>query len=692
MIKRTNLHDQENLYRPLLEIKSIFILLIASSYMVYTSYRVDGWNIAGIIYLATTMLIALVVVRCVQVKPYLIAHLRVFYRVMLFVSLEDLREINKAHLFTDEKRYREAKARAAAKGKVLPERRSYFCEGYVWGNEHSERVYQLHNLSSNKQEIKPSFVFNPIMRHFKKLAFEMKGSTSIFAVDERCSVLSNEDNWFGHTFITGNVGSGKTVLLRNLSSGMLHMGHVILVIDPKNDKDWKASLQKECIDLGKPFYHIHPSKPSTSDSFDVCHNYTRDNELASRIVGVLGDFADDPFIRFAEGLVLTIVTGSKLAGEKPNIKSIYRHIQTQGALVRLTVMAFEGHYKKIYASQPKGWESIVKADPNLNSTDKYKLYKEHYINLILDNYDSPESHRNDVLSELMDLAETEREHFNRMTASFIPLFKQLTGSPLDELMSPTSSATNSRKIVNTEGMFNSGGVLYISLDGLSDPSTAKTICQLIMSDVAAGAANRYNNCDDLDSAPRISIYIDEGHSAINAPLINLLAQGRAAKVACFICTQTIADIVSETNEETASRVTGLCNNYISLRVNDVATQDLVLHNFGEADVSTNRVMFNTGTSTKSSHSDFTGGIVESKQTTTKSSIPKDLIGQMPNLHLVARLADGRRVVGQVPIPVPLNVIPKPTTALQLLIGRTAKVTFTRNINLRKVSLDLKRAA
>lgn len=666
--------------------------MLGAAIMFFSNYSADGWNIAGIIYVAAFLMLSLAVIRVLQVKPYFIAHMRVFYRVMLFASLEDLRKINKSHLFSDEKRYREAKAKAESKGKLLPERRSYFCEGYEWGNEHSERVYQLHNLSSQKQEIKPSFVFNPVMRHFRKLSKEMMGSTSIFAVDERQSLFAREDNWFGHTFITGNVGSGKTVLLRNISSGMIHMGHVVIIVDPKNDKDWRSSVEKECRDLGKPFYHIHPSKPSSSDSYDVCHNYTRDNELASRIVGVLGDFGADPFIRFAEGLVLTIVTGSKLAGEKPNIKSIYRHIQTQSALVRLTVLAFEGHFKKIYASQPKGWESIVKADPHLKYADKYEIYRDHYNDFILENSDSPEAYRNDVLSELMDLAETDRDHFNRMTASFIPLFKQLTGSPLDELISPTSSATNNRRIVNTEGMFNSGGALYISLDGLSDPSTAKTICQLINADIAAAAANRYNNCTDLDSVPRISMFSDEAHSAINPPLINLLAQGRAAKIACFICTQTIADIVSETNEETASRVTGLCNNYISLRVNDVATQDLVLHNFGEADISTNRVMFNTGTSTKSSHSDFTGGIVESKQTTTKSSIPKDLIGQIPNLHLVARLADGRRVVGQVPIPVPENVLPKPITLMQILFGRTKKVTFRRNINLKKVSSDLKRAA
>ncbi|WP_426721112.1 ATP-binding protein [Enterobacter cloacae complex sp. 301C7] len=68
-----------------------------------------------------------------------------------------------------------------------------------------------------------------------------------------------EDNWFGHTLITGNVGTGKTVLQRLLSISMLHLGHVIVVIDPKNDADWRQSLMDEAAELGLPFYKFHPA-------------------------------------------------------------------------------------------------------------------------------------------------------------------------------------------------------------------------------------------------------------------------------------------------------------------------------------------------------------------------------------------------------------------------------------------------
>ncbi|WP_250388981.1 ATP-binding protein, partial [Escherichia coli] len=105
--------------------------------------------------------------------------------------------------------------------------------------------YQIANLSSDKREIELPFVFNPIKRHFDAMARKMGGSNAIFAVERREPIFVTEDNWFGHTLITGNVGTGKTVLQRLLSISMLHLGHVVVVIDPKNDAEWRESLMEE---------------------------------------------------------------------------------------------------------------------------------------------------------------------------------------------------------------------------------------------------------------------------------------------------------------------------------------------------------------------------------------------------------------------------------------------------------------
>nr|QID22556.1 putative membrane protein [Escherichia coli] len=55
---------------------------------------------------------------------------------------------------------------------------------------------------------------------------------------------------------------------------MLHLGHVIVVIDPKNDAEWRQSLMDEASELGLPFYKFHPAQPSSSVCIDVCNAYT----------------------------------------------------------------------------------------------------------------------------------------------------------------------------------------------------------------------------------------------------------------------------------------------------------------------------------------------------------------------------------------------------------------------------------
>ncbi|HID9115522.1 TPA: TraM recognition domain-containing protein, partial [Klebsiella variicola] len=225
---------------------------------------------------------------------------------------------------------------------------------------------------------------------------------------------------------------------------------------------------------------------------------------------------------------------------------------------------------------------------------------------------------------------------------------------------------------------------YISLDGLSDPATARDLSQLITSDIAAEAGSRYNTASDLSTVPRVSIFIDEAHQAVNMQLINLLAQGRAAKIALFISTQTISDFVSATSADTADRLTGLCNNYISTRVTDAKTQELVLTKVGQTNVSMNQVTYTTSASTKQSHTNFNGSISERKSTTMVSSIPQELLSMIPTLHFIACLQDGRKIVGQMPITVPGKSMRRSTTVVDMVMTSPYKLKLRRNLDVEEI--------
>ncbi|WP_317189389.1 MobH family relaxase [Escherichia coli] len=250
------------------------------------------------------------------------------------------------------------------------------------------------------------------------------------------------------------------------------------------------------------------------------------------------------------------------------------------------------------------------------------------------------------------------------------------------------------KCVRTADFYSTGTDLNVLRDpimGLRSNDAAAGAISTIKHNFTSININNYNAQDgDMSANSRISIFVDEAHSAINNPMINLLAQGRAAKIALFICTQTISDFIAAASVETANRITGLCNNYISLRVNDTPTQTLVVENFGKSAISTNMVTYTTGSETSLPHNNFSGSISERKQTTLEESIPKDLLGQVPMFHIVARLQDGRKVVGQIPIAVAEKQMKPNTTLSEMLFKKAGKVTLRQNLDIKNLNKFLRK--
>ena len=695
---RNNLHTQEMLYRPALEFRSAVILVFFSIYVLIDSWS-QTYGISEIPFYCALGLIAFASWRIWHGVPVFRAHWRLFHRSMDFLSLEDFRMINNAHYFADDRKYQklvtlQETGGAPAKNPVnrllrrkekveLPQRTTFLCNGFKWGPEHSERTYQVHNLSSDLHEVQLPFVLNPVTRHYRKLATDLGGNYSIFGVDKKVPIFVNEENFFGHTLITGNVGTGKTVLQRLLSSSMLHLGHIVLVVDPKNDYQWQDGLKEECESLGKPYMHFHAGNPSKSVSYDISANYVKDTDLSARIMSIIAgtEGGEDPFLRIAEGLVTTAIGALKLGGKKPTIQNIYYSIRSKQDLIVTTRNALRGFYE--YHLGPE-WNLTLQVSPNLDLANEIQnLQGYFYTNYFQDN--SPKvMYGMDTVLECFKYIAGDETHYYKITASLMPMLKRLSQSPMDILLSANDVENPDRNIVNSHGLFNSGGVLYISLDGLSDPATARDLSQLITSDIAAEAGSRYNTASDLSTAPRVSIFIDEAHQAINMQMINLLAQGRAAKLALFISTQTISDFVSATSADTADRLTGLCNNYICTRVTDAKTQELVLTKVGQANVSMNQVTYTTSAGTKQSHTDFNGSISERKSTTMVSAIPQELLSMIPTLHFIACLQDGRKIVGQMPITIPGKAMRKSTGLVEMVMKSPYKLKMRRNLNVDEI--------
>tara|TARA_B100000446_G_C10440423_1_gene301546 strand:- start:45 stop:833 length:789 start_codon:yes stop_codon:yes gene_type:complete len=205
------------------------------------------------------------------------------------------------------------------------------------------------------------------------------------------------------------------------------------------------------------------------------------------------------------------------------------------------------------------------------------------------------------------------------------------------------------RYVDTSDIVENGGLLYMALDSLSDTKTAGYLSKLVLADIAAVAGSRYNFSEGRGR--RVAVFVDEVHAAIagNDALLNLLAQGRAAFMQMFIATQTKADIEAKTDPATANRVLGLCNNFFSMRANDTSTQEYASSQFGEVPITSQQITLGQSSGNTNDMTDFGSSYAERLTQQNDKAFNESLLGSLPILQYVARLADGRTIKAKVPV-------------------------------------------
>jgi conjugal transfer pilus assembly protein TraD len=99
--------------------------------------------------------------------------------------------------------------------------------------------------------------------------------------------------------------------------------------------------------------------------------------------------------------------------------------------------------------------------PNLDLANEIQnLQGYFYTNYFQDN--SPKvMYGMDTVLECFKYIAGDETHYYKITASLMPMLKRLSQSPMDILLSANDVENPDRNIVNSHGLFNSGGVLYI---------------------------------------------------------------------------------------------------------------------------------------------------------------------------------------------------------------------------------------
>jgi conjugal transfer pilus assembly protein TraD len=520
-------------------------------------------------------------------------------------------------------------------------------EGFEWGTEHADRAYQIQNMSSDKSEINLPLVIKPLKKKWDIETRALGGKPWIHGLGDSKNIFAHNSMFYGHTFIAGNVGTGKTQLLKLLSIGVaIHRDHLLIIVDPKGDASWRDGIKEEMEKLGKGqlFYHFNPNKESESIKIDPIKNWNRSTEIADRLTNLTaaGSTGGDAFSDFGWKIINQVVDAMLFCGDVIQIKTIYRNL-------------VEYKYKLAERTLTKHFNDVLGKDFLIDKKKELAAYGKSTLAQLVGYYETNLSEKNycKEVESAIQLIQHDAVHMSKMTSSLLPLFEVLTAKPLADLISPDDNIEDDddRLIVNSKDIMKTGGVLYLSLGSLADTKTAGHLAKMYLSDFAALAGNRYEYGEGEREPRRVSIFVDEVHAALagNVSLINLLAQARGASFQLFLATQTIPDLESQTDAATAKRVLGLCNNFFSLRCQDSDTQEFVSQQFGKTQVSTLGTAVMQMGDTTTNLSDFKASRTETLTKTEADTFPAYLLGDLPILQYMARLADGRKIKGKIPI-------------------------------------------
>lgn len=502
--------------------------------------------------------------------------------------------------------------------------------GFEWTQKHAQLSYEL--LKRDASKIVPYY-------HGRMGATWIHGLES--AEDEIFQPLQHSA---GHTLIVGTTGAGKTRTFDLLITQAVMRNEAVIIIDPKGDRDLMLAAQRACEATGQPerFVFFHPAFPSRSVRLNPLKHFGQASELASRIAQIIPSVnGSDPFKAFGQKALDNIIQGMVSIDSRPTLVALRRYLE--GGPGTLVTLALRRHFIRHLGSEIL--EKLVspkKKGTDNEATTLIRYYRDRV------QKDFP----NQNLEGLISMYEHDRTHFGKMVASLLPIMNMLTTGDLGSLLSPDiTNPEDTRPIAHSAGIIDKGQVAYIGLDSLSDGMVGSAIGSILLADIAAVAGKRYNY--GVNNRP-VNVFVDEAAEVINDPCIQLLNKGRGALIRMVIATQTFADFSAKTGSEAKARqILANVNTLISLRVLDSETQKYITENLPET-----RLRYVMRTQGISTHSDnpamFSGNIGERLMEEQGALFPPPLLGQLPDLHYIAKLSGGRTIKGRIPILSTLN--------------------------------------
>lgn len=518
--------------------------------------------------------------------------------------------------------------------------------GFRWTQQHAEISRQI--MYRSPGEIQgpptwlPSFVLKAIQPpNHVPLKGDAVGVPWIHGIsaDEEELTLPTEA-LPGHTLVVGTTRAGKTRLYELLTTQIVHADKILIIIDPKGDKDWERRVRQECKRAGRKFLYFHPAHPSKSIRMNPLANWNTVSEAATRI-GQLID-ADGTFGAFAWKTLFRVMRAQVADGSRPTIKSAKEYVQNgvEPLLERLL-------QKKLVAAYGGAWDHNLDAFVSKQPRGKVSPIKSERLEGMIGKFEAMDT-RDEAIESLISMVHHSKEHYSKMIQVLEPILEMLGSDELGAMLSPDPlDIDDTRPIYDTQKIIEEKAVLYVGLDSLSNKIIGSAIGSILLADFASVAGAIYNFREQPED---IYLFIDEAAEVMNEQGIQLLNKGGGAGIKAFIATQTIADfdVVFGSSART-SQALGNLNNVLCLRVKDPDMADWIAKSFGTTAGRDVRVTHSTGSESSKSFTEFRGSTSRSLNEVEIPFVSADLLTRLPGLQYFAFLAGSTLFKGRLPL-------------------------------------------
>lgn len=456
------------------------------------------------------------------------------------------------------------------------EDRLYVGEGFQWEPEHTQAYHEVYELAEKR-----------VLLSMDSKAVDAGGLPYIHGINALVSPEAERSQVHllpEHTAIIGTTGIGKTRTFELLIAQSIRQGHPVIVVDPKSDRDLLDATYQICKDSGRDrsFEYFSLAHPQLSAAMNPFANYNTPGEIAGRITTIMPNNGNSqPFIDFCYDVLTTVVDVLILINIKPSLRALYQYAVLDRESLLIEARTF-----------------LVKA--NMSDMHKYQL-----------SY---------AIKDLEVKVNHDKNHFQKMTTSLLPVLKSLSSGNIGELLNPVHESLSWEKIIQNNL------VVYLSLASMKDNYVSSNVGKLFIQDLVSYIGTLYTRQSTFKT---VYLYVDETYSVIYEGFVDILNKMRAAGLRLVLGLQTTADIEARINDAVRRQMYGLISNKLYMRIPDGQQAAELVETLGKCGIPKITMTRNVAAGLKGPEELFRSGYAARLEMAETELLPPEVLTSLP---------------------------------------------------------------